>query len=449
MKTRAKRVDRCGSLLVSLLPALSMLVLILPMPVRAELITKQQTPQLENDYAYSFDLSAGEDEQEVLEMTIANLKERIRRNPEDGLDRAQLAQAYLKMARLTGESIWYERAEQEAKQSLANLPFYNNGAIIALAKLAEANHDFATAIRLSEQASNNEAIAIQVTSNLAIAQLDKAATNAEKLVELAPTLGSLTLRSLVYTAQGNHAAAKTDLEQAIAVEQPSEQRGSALARSLLARQYFKHGDLHMATQLNQQALNIVPDYPLALLSLGEINTRTGDYAAAIQVYQRVNDPLALLGIARAQALSGNEAEAKRTWQQAETLLRQKVAQNPLDHGRELAQLLLERKETADLDEAIALLQAEVRNRQDAQTLDTLAWALSRADRWQEAEQVINQALAKGTREPIIFYRAAMIATALQNPAQAEQYLQMAGEMDPTFDRQPAQNLALIGLQQLP
>lgn len=61
--------------------------------------------------------------------------------------------------------------------------------------------------------------------------------------------------------------------------------------------------------------------------------------------------------------------------------------NPLDHRRELAVLLLERGDEADRSEALTLMQAEVENRRNAETLETLAWALSEVDRRQEEADI--------------------------------------------------------------
>lgn len=43
---------------------------------------------------------------------------------------------------------------------------------------------------------------------------------------------------------------------------------------------------------------------------------------------------------------------------------------------------------SDFQQAIALMEAEVKNRRNAETLETFAWALSKVDRRQEAQVVI-------------------------------------------------------------
>ena len=339
------------------------------------ILLKTLTPSA---YAYPYDLSPAGQVRESITAEISSAQARSLQNPTDGLPLADLADAYLKMARITGSEEWYSQAEATALQSLENLPFNNDGAILTLAKLAEAEHDFAEAARLAEQASGGKALAILVTSKLAVGDVAEANTIAEELVDFSPSMGSLTLRSLARHANGDRTGAIQDLQQAIAVEQPGEVRGSALARTLLGQRHAEQADLGTARRLYQEALAIVPGYPQALLDLAELESQQGNYRKAERLYAQVDDPLVLLGLARVKAAQGKAAEAQAQWAEAEVILREKVNENPLDHGRELATLLLERGNEDDIAEALALMEAEVQNRRDAETIAVLDWARTEA-----------------------------------------------------------------------
>ena len=415
-----------------------------------------QSNQLETAYQYRFEPSTPGTATKILEQEIAFYQERIRHDPEDGLNRASLAGTYLKMARATGDANWYLLAEQSAKRSLANLPFDNEGAIIVLARIAEAKHDFPEAIRLSQQIlnvepGNEEALSIQITSNLATGKLDEANRQANLLVEQIPSIGTLTLRALVRVAQGQDAAAIADFQQALAEEEPGEAGSSAWTRTLLGRFYFQRGNHTLAKKLYQEVLRIIPRYPLALINLAALETRQGDYRAAERYYSQVFvspnymnvfDHIALQGQARVKQLQGDTSEAEKLWKNAETLLRQHQSLNSFGHQRELARLLLERGHSKDLPEALTLMQAEVRLRRDAETLDTMAWVFSRLERWSEAQKVLQEAIARGTRDAGIFYRAGIVEQALGNRPQATAYFQLAQETDPTFDKKAQQVLGL-------
>lgn len=398
-------------------------------------------PQPLADYLFSPSLTS--DDQQTIETSISFYQGRVQQRPADGLDRAALAGAYLKMARVTGADNWYLLAEQEARQSLVNLPFANDGAVMVLAEIAQAKHEFAEAIRLAKQVSDTQSLSVVVTSNLAMGRLAEAETAANTLVEFVPSLGSLSLRGMTRLAQGNQAGALRDFQQAISEEQPNEQRGSAQVRIFLGRLYAEQGKSQQAEQLYREALEIVPNYPLALLHLAQLKTRMGHYRAAKQDYLQLGTPLALQGIARLRALQGKDAKA--AWQSAEAALRGQIDQNALGHRRELAHLLLERGFEQDVSEAIALMHTETQTRHDADSLHILAWALSRAGYWQQAQATIREALDQGIQDPGIFYRAADIEIALGHSAQAQKYIRAAQAIDPTFNQQTRQRLGLVTL----
>ncbi len=424
-----------GILLLSLLSA-TLLLNFTPFGQRLRSHLSSQ----QSRYEYPFSSTLTSDNQQTVESAISFYQGRVQQRPADGLDRAALAGAYLKMARVSGTANWYLLAEQEAQTSLTNLPFANDGAVMILAEIAQAKHEFAKSVQLAEPIKNTQSEAIIVTSKLAMGQLAEAETVANGLVEAIPSLGSLSLRGITRQARGNHDGALRDFQQAIAAEEPTEQRGSAQVRTFLGRLYATQGNLEQAEQLYQEALKIVPNYPLALHHLAELETRKGHYRAAKRHYEQLATPVALHGMARLSALQSKPAEAQ--WQSAETALRQQIDKNALGHRRDLAHLLLERGREKDVPEAIALMQTETQNRRDAETLHMLAWALSRAGRWQEARAAIDEALAQGVQEASIFYRAADIEKALGNATQAEKYIRSAQAIDLNFDEQARQRLGL-------
>ncbi len=395
-------------------------------------------------YRYRFERSTRGSVTRALENEIAFYQERISGDPQGGLDLALLGGAYLKMARATGDLSWYLLAEQAARRSLANLPFQNDGAVLVLAKVAEARHDFTEAIRLAARAAGREdALAIMVSANLAAGNVNAAGRAAETLAARAPTLGSLTLRALVKIGRGADEEAVADFRQAIAAEEPGEPGASALARTLLGRFHAKRGQLDMARGLYQEALRILPQYPLALVNLAELEARAERYKVVERYYGQVvtvtaaspniYDHVVLRGLARVKELQGDGAGAKTLWEQAEARLRRDVTAGTFGHRRELARLLLERGRAEDVTEALALVRAEVRRRRDPDTLGILAWALSRAGRPGEARETVREALRWGVRDAALFYQAGTIEQALGNRSQADAFFRAARETDPTFD----------------
>jgi tetratricopeptide (TPR) repeat protein len=397
---------------------------------------------------------------------IAFHQQKIQQQPTAGLERAALAQNYLKMARATGESSWYLLAEQMAQESLAQLPVHNYGSIVVLAKVATAKHNFKQSLDLLKQLPpESESLSLLTTNQLALGNTITARKTADTLAMKMPTLGNLTLKALVEVAQGQDRAAIRDFKAAIAAEEPEEVESSAWVRTLLGRFYYKRGQLQQAEELYQSALEILPRYSPALLNLAELSvrqwqadpTQSKDRERAIELYDRffiinqqaptIYDHVALRGLARVQKLQGNTIQSNQTWKRAVSKLRSDLT--GFGHRRELAQLLMERGQEKDLSEALTLMQAEIKTRQDPETWDTLAAAYLNQGQLTAAQQAIESALKSGLRDPAITDRAAVIAQARGQSAQASKYRAQVRSIDPLFDAGARQALGLgVGLSGL-
>jgi tetratricopeptide (TPR) repeat protein len=146
---------------------------------------------------------------------IAFLQERVNRNPNDGLDLAGLAGAYIAKARVSGQNAWYVLAEQAAERSLAALPLEigNTGAQLALAEIAQAQHDFSRALTLIDsvtrtQPRNASALALRSSIKLAQGDLEGAQQDVEPLVKALPNQANLNLRAVILETRGKLEAAK-------------------------------------------------------------------------------------------------------------------------------------------------------------------------------------------------------------------------------------------------
>ncbi|WP_310419137.1 hypothetical protein [Chamaesiphon sp. OTE_8_metabat_110] len=400
-----------------------------------------------------------------LQQEIAFNQRIIQQQPTAGLERAALAQNYLKMARATGESSWYLLAQQTAQQSLAQLPFDNDGAILVLAKLAAAKHDFTQSLVLLKQLPpKTESLSLLTTNYLAVGDTTAAQQSADTAVRRLPTLSNFALRALVAVAQGRDIAAVQDFQTAIAAEEPDEAGSSAWVRTLLGRFYYKRGQLQQAEDLYTSALEILPKYPPALLNMAELSvrrwqadpTQTQHQQRAIALYDRfflsnqqsptTYDHIALRGLARIQRLQGDPM-ASQTWGRAVARLQADLS--GFGHQRELAQLLLERGQTEDLAQALTLMQTEIKIRQDPETWDTLAAVYQRMGKLTAAQQAIEKALKSGIKDPAITDRAAVIAQARGQLAQAQMYRERVKSIDPRFDAGARQALGLgVGLSGL-
>lgn len=409
---------------------------------------------LEPKFRYPFPESLKGDRNpiSVVQHEIAFYLERLRNQPNSAVNSAALATAYLRMARLSGQGNWYLLADQSAQKSLALLPVGNTEALLVQARLAEAQHNFEGALKLVKPLDGQkEAIALQVTANLAMGKLAAADRAAQQSVDQNLSLSAFTLLALVKTAQGKDQEALQNFRYALEVEEPGEFSNSARTRTLMGRFFYERGQLDTAEGLYREALRTLPNYPLAQVNLAQLAIRRGDYRGAERLYQQVvdqsdghptiYDPLILRGRARIQQLRGNLSTANQLWDEAETLLRQSFiggSSASFGHRRDLAKLLLERgaanPETARLriQEAITLMETELQFRRDAETLETYAWALSQDNRWRDAQKAVQEAISLGTRTTTLYDRAATVEQSLGNLNQAQTYRQITQEIDPQF-----------------
>lgn len=443
-----------------MVPVVGIIVINLPPNLRLilDIFSENSPANLDANYRYHFSqtLRNNPNQKEAIQQEIAVYQQRLAVYSRSGLNRAALAGSYLKMARATGEGGWFLLAEQAASRSIADLPFDNKGALLVLARIAEARHDFATALRFAKQvgSDNEDAIALSVTSHLAMGKVREANAAAEALVNRIPNLGSLTLRALVRESQGRDAEVLQDYRQAMAAEEPGEVAGSARARSLLGRFYARRGQFVQAKALFLEALRLMPRYPLALIYVADLETRLGNDREAEGYYSKVSaysggaatlfDRTVDRGMARVKDLQGDAIASRRLRDKAESGLRQEQALGArgFGHRRDLARLLLEKGRSQDVTEALALMHEEVKIRRDAVTLDTLAWALSSAGDWKGADRVMAEIVRSGIRDAGMFYRAGAIARTLGKDTESRAYLQKAKEIDPSFDSRSGKALGL-------
>jgi tetratricopeptide (TPR) repeat protein len=395
-------------------------------------------------YPFDVDLPDSQNRRSKLQAEVEFYRKRVDRDPESGLSLAGLANAYWKIGRSTGEVSWLLLAEQTAQKSLTVLPFHNIGARLTLAKIAQNRHDFITANKIivdifKEKPNHREAEAILVTSYLATGQLSEAKKLVSSLAKRSPNLEILTLQALVSEARGEENTPQQFMK-AIATEEPGEIGSSALVRVLFGRYYSRQGNFDRAAELYGEAMRMLPNYPLAAIEFAALETRRGNYVEAERLYDRVPlyyentgtiyDSVVWRGKARLRQLQGQEFNS--LLDRVEALLREDLGtgnSGNFGHRRELAELLLDRDRPHNYTEALQLMEAEVKVRQDAATLATFARALTKVNRWQEASSIMEKVLASGTRDPTFFTQAAAIEGKLGNVDRANFYTQKARQFN--------------------
>ncbi|CAN5900852.1 hypothetical protein BH11MYX2_BH11MYX2_39180 [soil metagenome] len=353
------------------------------------------------------------------------------------LDLGELADFYLRRAMLNADPRDYDKAEDAAKRSLVVLP-EPNGAVMTIAKVATARHDFKKAIEIAtdyaQHGSGVGAFQILATSYLATGELGKAADAAELMTGAKPSTGAFFTRALVEQAQGRDTEAEYDFEHAVVVEEGGDLPESARLRTLWGRFLLRRGDAAGAKLCLDEAVRIVPDYPLAVANQGELALRTGHPAEAKALFEKafVSTRLVryLIDEARAQEAGGDRDGADRTRTQVEKLVRAELAAGGFGHALELVEVLVDRGQAADLVEAISIGREEVERRGSADVKFQLARAFARSGKRFEGLPLIHAVLASGARDARFYELASRLEAMDGNQPRAAMYAKEATAMDP-------------------
>jgi len=129
------------------------------------------------------------------------------------------------------------------------------------------------------------------------------------------------------------------------------------------------------------------------------------------------------------ARSGNQPEAQKQYALVQYIgLLGHI--NQVLHNRDLA--LFYADHDMKLDEALDLARKELEVRRDVYTWDTLAWALYKNRKLEEAAKTSEKAMQFGTRDALLLFHAGMIADGLGHREQARRELEEALEINPHF-----------------
>ena len=377
-------------------------------------------------------------ESEVRSLDIAFYERRVSEDTFSAADRARLAALYLQRARETGSNQDYDRAEQLARASLLLRSAHNADTYALLTTARLAQHDFAGALR-----SAQSLFATDTTNAGYRAQL------AEVALELGDYQRADTLfRSIVgqtdkpavaarvarwYEITGRSDRARLILRRSAAsltplADVPREQ--AAWFHYRVGELEMRAGRLESADSALKRALAVFPTDYRALGALARLCAMSEDWRGAIDYGAKAIalhlDPATLGTMSDAYAALGDSVQARSF---ADAMAVSALSQPGSIH-RAWGFFLLDHDR--DVGRVLAKARADLAVRRDVYAYDLVAWALYKAGRVSEAQRASQQALAQGTEDPQLLYRAAMIANAAQDSSAANSLLERALAINPRF-----------------
>lgn len=362
---------------------------------------------------------------------VRQLQQQVRRAPEAANGWVALGHGWLQRVRETFDESGVRHAEVCAARALALAP----GAVPARALRAAVlldRHRFGEAHAEAEAALRavpDERVALGVLADalVELGRYDEAVATTDRLMRLKPGLSAYTRASYLLWLRGHEAAAIEAARRAVdAAGGEREPRAFALVQAALL--FWHRGDHEGAAAGFQAARAAFPDYPPALVGLGRVALARGDAASAAALLERAfrAQPLAetawLLGDARTAA--GDEAGAAHAYGEVIRLGR-------AGERRVLARFLATKGR--DAEQAVRLAEEERRVRPDVYSDDTLAWALFRAGRAEEAQIASARALRLGTPDASLLYHAGAIRLAAGDRVEGRALVARALAVNPAFD----------------
>ena len=366
---------------------------------------------------------------------IADLRERLSRDPDDPGTLRDLGFALLQRVRETGDPTLFAHAE-EAFDRAGRIDGDDPLILVGIGGLQLARHDFAAALEtagaaLAMRSSLRPAKAIEVDALVELGRYEEAVEATDELLALGVDLTSLARASYLREIHGNLEGALSAMEEAARAPALAPEN-TAYVTTIAGNLLVLNGRRDDAQVAYEEALALVPDHAPAMAGLGRLAVGDGDLDAAEIWFERASTILPLpeyvIALGETREASGDAAGAQDSYDLAR-LETQLFQANGVDVDLELA---LFEADHGDTDMAFGLAEQAYATRQTFRTADALAWASHRAGRSADAQRLAEEALRLGTRDPLLLYHAGMIASAAGDTSEAERLLKDALALDPGF-----------------
>lgn len=367
--------------------------------------------------------------------TIQSMRTRLERVPQDAETWAQLGLAFIEQARITGDTDYYADADEALDRSLREQSEDNGTALIGKAALANARHNFSSALEWGEQAKavlpdTAEVYGVLADAHTQLGNPDAATAAIQRMLDLEPGVASFTRAAYDFEQHGRVEDARRALERALeAAGRPAD---VAFSRYLLGELAFASGKLDEAADQFRKGLLVDPRNIPLLEGQAMIDVARGDIDQALTSYQEIvsRSPLPEYRqeYAAVLSLAGRQADAEKQYR----LITQRLRELEADGANEAltaSEVAADRGREA---EALRYARQEWERRQHTSVADALAWALHLNGRDGEALTYADRAAALGERNADYAFHRGMILASLGRTADAIDALERALRINPHF-----------------
>lgn len=367
---------------------------------------------------------------------ISKLEARLQNNPDDTNAYAQLGLGLLQQVRESGDIALYDRAGKAFEAALERDPKQVD-ALFGQGILALALHDFTGALTWADKAwavnpFRAQTLGIRVDGQVELGRYDEAAQTLQKMVDLRPDLESYSRVSYLRELYGDVDGAIEAMRSAVQTALPGTESW-AWTLTHLGHLYFNRGDLDEAAAIYAQVLAAKADYAYALAGTARIDAAQGNTVEAIAQYKQITARLPLpefiIALGELYEAVGQPDQARQQYELVE-VIQQLNAVAGMNVDLEMA--LFTVNHGSDPAAALTQARAAYAERPTIYAADTLAWALYQTGDYTEAWKSSQEALRLGTKDALLHFHAGMIASKLDDVANARQHLEQALAINPHF-----------------
>jgi len=368
----------------------------------------------------------------------------LKARPNDAEAYFNLADAYVRKGRQTGDITYFNLAGDALKKALAIQPNLVP-AMRELALVLYTMHDFAGAAYQAKGAikldpTGSYAYGVLGDADLETGRYKEAQKAYDTMVELRRDLYSYCRRAGLKSVRGDSSGAIADLNQAIryGVRATEAREHLAWAQWQLGNEYFLLGRINDAESWYQGSLRTYPGYYRGLAGLAQVRAAQGRLAEAATLYQQAIGVIPLPEYAASlgdiYALMGREEDARKQRDLVEFIAKLNGL-NRILYNRSLVYYYADHG--VHVDQAVALATEELKVRDDIYGHDAMAWALYKSGKPQAALAHADKAVRLKTKDSKLYYHAGLIYLALGRKSQARASLAKALALNPHF--QPLQD----------
>lgn len=379
----------------------------------------------------------------ILEKNISLLSEDVNKNPKNVQSYISLASLYIQQIRETGD-ISYNTKIHDLMEKAVQLEPNNPDIYAVLSNAALSNHHFVEAkkqalkaIRLNPNKDYYYGLLGDAQNELG--EYTEATKSFQKMVDIKPGFGSYSRIAYMREIHGDIVGAKQAFLFAI--------DAGSIHKENIAWAYTELGKLErrtnttIAKQHFEKALELFPDYPLALSELGEVAFFEGDEKRAEEyfkkAYEKVSNADTATNLGDFYFMTDKKDEAKKYYSltQAAYTGAKKINLN-VDY--EESSFLLERNITIDT----ALIQAEKAyfDRPNIFTADNLSWGYYKKGNYEKAKEYSKIALSLGKNDPTILYHQGALLLKNGNSKEGRELLQLSLKKHPSSSMINSKNI---------